>query len=184
MRKNFGSKTWLIPQPVMIIATYNEDGTVNAMNAAWGGIFGYDKICVDLGKHKTTDNILRTRAFSVACADSEHLAECDFFGIVSGHDITDKFERTGLTSSKSGFVDAPVINELPVSLECELLGVSDDGRYTGRIVNVSCDERFLGEDGLPDLKRFSPIIFDPVHNFYVALGEVKGTAFSDGNKLR
>ena len=183
MRKNFGPKTWLYPQPVMIIATYNEDGTANAMNAAWGGIADYDKIVVDLGKHRTTDNIARTGAFTIACADKENVIESDYVGIVSGNKDVDKFKKTGWTTEKSEFVNAPVINELPITLECELLKIEDSSRYIGKIVNVSCDEKYLGDDGIPDLSKFTPITFDPVHNYYVSLGEKVGNAFSDGKNI-
>lgn len=184
MRKNFGPKTWLYPQPVMIIATYNEDGSANAMNAAWGGIAGFDKVIIDMSDHRTTENISRTGAFTVACADSCNVVPCDYVGIVSGRDVPDKFEKAGFTSSRSEFVNAPVINELSVTLECELEKIDPDGRYIGRIVNVSCDEKYMGEDGLPDLTKFVPITFDPVHCGYYKLGEKVGQAFSDGNELK
>lgn len=184
MRKDLGVKTYLFPQPVMILATYNEDGSVNAMNAAWGGICDYDKICVSLGKHRTTDNILRTGAFTVAFADKEHVVPCDYLGVVSGNDEPDKFTKAGFTAKKSDFVNAPVINELPISLECEFCKVVEDGIYIGKIVNVSADEAVLGEDGKPDPAKFTPITFEPVHNTYVALGETVGKAFSDGLTLR
>ena len=182
MRKNFGAKTYLYPQPVMIIGTYDENGNANAMNAAWGGICGYDEVIVDLGSHKTTDNIAVTKAFTVAVADVKHVVECDYVGIASGRDDADKMKKAGFTTVKSEFVNAPVINELPLTLECELKSVTD-GKYIGKIINVSCDEEFLGADGLPDLSRFTPITFDPVHHKYIALGEEVGKAFSDGKKL-
>ena len=184
MRKNFGIKTWLYPQPVMMIATYNEDGTANAMAAAWGGIADFDKVLIDMSDHRTTENIARTKAFTIACADAEHVAACDYVGIVSGNDVPDKFAKAGFTATKSEFVNAPIINELSVTLECELLKIEEDGRYLGKIVNVSCDEKYLGADGLPDLSKFTPIAFDPVHDTYVALGEKVGNAFSDGEKLK
>ena len=183
MRKNFGVKTWLCPQPVMIIATYNEDGSANAMNAAWGGIAGYDKVFVDMSDHRTTENIARTGAFTIAFADTEHIAACDYVGIVSGRDVPDKFARAGFTATKSEFVNAPIINELSIALECELLKKDDEGRYIGKIINVSCDEKYLGSDGLPSLSRFTPITFDPIHNTYVALWDKIGNAFSDGKEL-
>lgn len=182
MRKNFGSKTYLYPQPVMIIVTYNEDGTANAMNAAWGGICGEDLVMIDLGSHRTTDNIERTKAFTVAIADADHVIECDYVGIVSGYKEPEKMKKAGFTVSKSEYVNAPVINELPVSLECELYEISGS-RYIGKIVNVSANEKILGEDGLPDLSKFTPITFDPVHHKYIALGKEVGKAFSDGAKL-
>lgn len=184
MRKNFGVKFWLYPQPVMMIATYNEDGTANAMNAAWGGIADFDKVIIDMSDHKTTDNIARTGAFTVACADTRYVAACDYVGIVSGNEVPDKFSRAGFTATKSAFVNAPIINELSVTLECELLKIEEDGRYIGKIVNVSCDEQYLGEDGLPDLSKFTPITFDPIHDRYIALGETVGQAFSNGKALK
>lgn len=183
MRKNFGSKTYLLPQPVMIIATYDENGNANAMNAAWGGICGEDQIIVELGSHKTTDNLDITKAFTIGIADEEHVVECDYVGVVSGRKEPDKMKKAGFTTVKSEFVNAPIINELPISLECELIK-EFDGKYIGKIVNVSCDEKFIGEDGLPDLSKFTPITFDPVHHTYITLGKVVGKAFSDGNKIK
>jgi len=183
MRKNFGIKTWLYPQPVMMIATYNEDGTANVMNAAWGGIADYDKVIIDMSDHRTTENILRTNAFTIACGDAAHVVACDYVGLVSGNEVPDKFARAGFTATKSEFVNAPVINELSVTLECELLKTEEDGRYIGKIVNVSCDERYLGEDGLPDFSKIAPIAFEPVHNEYITFGNKVGSAFEDGNDL-
>lgn len=184
MRKNFGVKTYLYPQPVMIIATYDEDGNANAMNAAWGGICGDDKIIIDLGSHKTTDNIALTKAFTVSVADTAHTVACDYVGVVSGRNEPDKMKKAGFTTVKSEFVNAPVINELPVALECELYKIIDGSMYIGKIVNVSCDEAFLGADGLPDIAKIAPITYEPVHHKYIAPGEITGTAFSDGNKLK
>lgn len=183
MRKNFGAKTFLYPQPVMIIGTYDENGNPNAMNAAWGGICGADELIVELGSHKTTDNLALTKAFTVGIADKEHTVECDYVGIASGRKEPDKMKKSGFTTVKSEFVNAPVINELPITLECELVEVNN-GRYIGKIVNVSADEKFIGTDGLPDLSKFTPITFDPVHHKYYALGEEVGQAFSDGAKIK
>ena len=182
MRKDFGSKTYLFPQPVMIIGTYDENGNPDAMNAAWGGICGADEIMVDLGSHKTTDNLAITGAFTVGIADREHVIECDYLGVVSGRKEPNKLKKAGFTTEKSRFVNAPVINELPITLECELKEIAGS-KYIGRIVNVSADESVLGPDGLPDTSKFTPITFDPVHHTYIALGETAGKAFSDGNKI-
>ena len=184
MRKNFGVKTYIYPQPVLIIGTYDESGNPDAMNAAWGGICDYDKVAVDLGSHKTTDNIAVTKAFTVAVADAAHVVGCDYVGVVSGRNEPDKMKKAGFTTIKSEFVNAPVINELPITLECELLKIVDGGMYIGKIVNVSADEKYLGEDGEPDLSKFTPITFDPVHHKYIALGEEVGQAFSDGKKIK
>jgi len=183
MRKNFGVKTWIYPQPVLIIGTYDENDRPNAMNAAWGGICDYDKLMIDLSEHKTTANMDIHKAFTVHVGDRAHAAACDYVGIVSGNDVPDKFERAGFTQVCGEFVHAPIINELPIALECELLEKLSDGKYIGKIVNVSADERYLGADGLPDLSAFTPITFDPVHNKYIALGECVADAFSAGRAL-
>ena len=184
MRKNFGVKTWLCPQPVIILATYNEDGTPNAMNAAWGGICDFDKVCIDMSEHKTTENIARTHAFTLSFGTLKYAAACDYLGLVSGKDVPDKVSKAGFTTEKSGFVNAPILRELPVTLECELYKILDDGMYIGKIVNVSADEKFLGADGLPDYTSFTPITFDPIHDRYIALGDIAGQAFADGQKLK
>lgn len=184
MRKNFGSKPYLFPQPVMIIGTYDENGRANAMNAAWGGIVGSDKIIVDLSKHKTTENILKTKAFTVSVGDTEHLTECDYVGIVSANDEADKMKKANFSTVKSDFVNAPIINELPLALECELIGILEGSLYLGKIVNVSADEKILGEDGEISLDKFNPLTYDSVHHGYYELGRKAGNAFSDGGKLK
>lgn len=183
-RKNFGAKTYLFPQPVMIIGTYDENGKANAMNAAWGGIVGHDEIIVDLSQHQTTQNILVTQAFTVSAADVEHMLAADYVGLVSGKNEARKMEKAGFTTTKSSFVNAPIINELPVTLECELIKVIDGCKYLGRIVNVSADARVLGEDGEISLDAFCPITYDAVHHGYYKLGEKVGNAFADGGKLK
>ena len=186
MRMNFGVKPWMYPMPVLIIGTYNEDGTVNAMNAAWGGIVGADKIaiCVDPG-HKTTANFKARNAFTVSFADAAHVAEADYVGITSGNDVPDKVERAGLHAVKSDIVDAPVIEEFPMSLECEVVSYDDETEILiGQILNVSADECVLDESGNIDPAKFGPITFDPVNNTYIKLGETVGAAFSDGAKIK
>lgn len=184
MRKDFGAKPFLFPQPVMIIGTYDEEGRANAMNAAWGGIVGGNEIIVDLGNHKTTDNLMKTKAFTVSVADVEHLAACDYVGIVSGNKVPDKMEKAGFTTIKSKVVNAPIITELPLTLECVLTQVIDQSKYIGEIKNVSVDEKILGSDGEIDLDKFSPITYDTVHYGYYKLGERVGTAFKDGMQLK
>lgn len=174
----------LFPQPVLIIGTYDESGKANAMNAAWGGIVGADEIMIDLSHHKTTENILKTKAFTVSAADVEHMTACDYVGLVSGNREPQKMEKAGFTTSKSSFVNAPVINELPVTLECELAEVIDGSKYLGKIKNVSVDERVFGADGEISLELFQPITFDTVHRGYYKLGEKVGNAFKDGEALK
>lgn len=185
MRKNFGKKSWLYPMPVLIVAAYDEKGVPNAMNAAWGGIFSDDMIglCLSEG-HKTTKNIRATGAFTVSMATAEQIAACDFVGIVSGNKEPDKFAKAGFTAEKSEFVNAPIINELPMTLECELLSYDEESNHlVGHIVNVSADERIL-TDGKIDVMKLSPITYDPINHRYIELGSVVGNAFSDGKKLK
>ena len=186
MRKNFGAKAILYPQPVFIIAAYGEDGTPNAMNAAWGGISEEREISICISEnHKTTKNILARGAFTVSMADADHVTECDYLGIVSGNRTPDKLAKAGFHTTKSAFVDAPLIDELPMALECRLIRYDPEScRLVGEIVNVCAEERVLNESGKIDPARLRPITFDPMNNAYLALGEKVGNAFSDGKKLK
>lgn len=184
MRKNFGTKPWLYPLPVLIVGTYDENGKPNALNAAWGGLYDTNLVQLCLSAHKTTTNILAKGAFTVSFADADHVAACDYVGLVSGNDTPDKMEKAGFATEKSAFVDAPIIRELPMTLECRLVKVNEDGNIIGEIVNVSADERILGEDGLVDAAKLRAITFDPVHNAYLVLGEKVGDAFKEGKSLQ
>lgn len=186
MRKNFGARPWTYPQPVFIIATYGEDGTPDAMNAAWGGISDDTQLsmCISAG-HKTTANILKRGAFTVSMADAAHVVACDYVGIASGNTVPDKMEKAGLHTTRSEFVDAPVIDELPMAVECRLVSYDPEScRLVGEIVNVSADESILDEAGKIDPEKFLPITFDPIHNVYRKLGDVVGRAFHDGMQLK
>ena len=174
----------IFPQPVLILATYDENGTANAMNAAWGGIVGNDKIIIELASHKTTDNIMNRKAFTVSIGDKEHMLACDYVGIVSGNKVPDKMEKAGFTTTKSEFVDAPVINELPVALECELIKVLEGSMYFAKIVNIVADESVLSDERKITLSKFFPITYDPSEHGYYVLGERVGNAFKDGAKLK
>ncbi len=171
--------------PVLIVGTYDECGVPNAMNAAWGGIYDTDLVMVCLADdHKTTENIKKQGAFTVSFATAQTVAECDYVGIVSANDVPDKLTRCGLNTSKSEFVNAPVIDKLPVSVECELEKFNEDGICIGRIVNVSADESVIGEDGKIDVTRFSPIIYESQGHNYWSFGKIVGKAFSDGKKFK
>lgn len=185
MRKDFGAKPWFYPLPVLIIASYDKDGTPDAMNAAWGGLYDSDlvELCLS-ASHKTTANIKARRAFTVSFADAAHVAESDYVGIVSANQEPKKLERSGFHAVKSAHVDAPLLEELPVALECELVRFTEDGNVIGRIVNVCADEAVLDADGRIDLTKFRPISYEPAHNRYHVLGEAVGTAFHDGKKLK
>ena len=173
MKKNFGKQTFMYPMPVLIIATYDENGNPDAMNAAWGGIHDTNQIGICLDKsHKTTKNIAARRAFTVSFATADYVRECDYVGIVSGNKEPDKIKKAGWTVKKSEFVDAPVINELPMVLECELAQMSDDSDYiVGNIINVSAEESILTDDKI-DASKLKPICYDPVGHNYNVLGDV------------
>lgn len=186
MRKNFGAKPMCYPMPVYIIGTYGADGTPNAMNAAWGGISEETEISICISAdHKTTENILSRKAFTVSMATAKYIAACDYVGIVSGNQEPDKFAKAGFHATKSQFVDAPLIDELPMALECELTSYDPEScRLVGRIVNVSADESVLGDNGKVDVSKLQPITFDPMNNHYLVLGEKVGQAFHDGVALK
>lgn len=183
-RKNFGAKPYSSPQPVWILATYDENGVPNAMNAAWGGISEINQVSVCLSPgHKTCKNFAKTGAFTISMADADHVAACDYVGIVSGDKVSDKFARAGFTATRSELVNAPIINELAVCLECRVI---EFDRQTcilkGEIVNVSVDEAAL-TDGKVDLAKVRPIAFDPFNNEYDLIGEAVGKAWGSGRSL-
>lgn len=186
MRKNFGAKPFLYPQPVLLIASYNEDGSANLMNAAWGCIADYKRIAIVLSaQHKTVKNILQRKAFTVSMADAAHVTAADYVGIVSGNDTADKLEKAGFHAEKSEHVDAPLIRELPMALECRLLSYDEESeQMIGEIINVSAEESILNEQGSIDPAKLRPITFDPVNNAYLVLGEKVGNAFKDGFQLK
>ena len=185
MRKNFDANPWFYPLPVLIIGTYGEDGTANAMNAAWGGLYDRDKVELRLSAgHKTTRNIKARGAFTVSFADAAHVVEADYVGLVSANQEPDKLAKAGLHTTRSNTVDAPLIDEFPVTLECKLLKVNEDGNIIGQIVGISVDERVLGADGKIDAAKLQAISFDPCGSTYVKMGEVVGKAFQDGGKLK
>lgn len=186
MRKNFGVKTWLYPMPVFIVAAYDNEGKPNAMNAAWGGIYTDNMIGICLSEdHKTTQNILATRAFTVSMATAEQVTACDYVGIVSGNKEPDKFLKAGFHATKSEFVNAPIIDELPMTLECELVSYDTETCFmVGKIVNISADEKILNENGKIDLSKLRPITYDPCNHDYIKLGAKVGNAFSDGKSLK
>ena len=152
MRKNFGEKTWMYPLPVLIVGSYDESGKADAMNAAWGGIYDANQVilCLSAG-HKTTKNIKAKGAFTVSFATADTVAACDYVGLVTANTTSDKMEKAGFHTVKSEFVDAPIIEELPMTLECKLVKIGEDGHIIGEVVNVSVDEKILGDDGLDSM---------------------------------
>ena len=181
-RVNFGAKPNLFPMPVLIIGTYDENGVPNAMNAAWGMISDFKEISISLSEHKTTENLRVKKAFTVSMATEDYIEECDYVGIVSGNKVPNKFEKAGFHAIKSDFVDAPLIAELPMALECKVKSF-EDGILVGEIVNVCADEKVL-TNGMIDPAKLKPITFDPVNNVYIGLGKVVGNAFGSGKQLK
>ena len=186
MRKNFGPKPMCYPMPVYIIATYNSDGTPNAMNAAWGGISEDQQItiCID-SAHKTAQNLKARGAFTVSMATAEYLHACDYVGIVSGHKEPDKFAKAGFHAIASDFVDAPLIAQLPMALECKVLSYDEETCcLIGQIVNVCAEESVLNADGNVDVDKLRPLTYDPMLHQYRIPGAVAGQAFHDGLVLK
>lgn len=181
MRKSFGVKPMVYPMPVFIIGTYDENGVPNAMNAAWGGISEENEISICISEdHKTTKNLLLKGAFTVSMATADYVKQCDYVGIESGNKVENKLERCGLHTVKSEFVDAPIILELPMAVECRLKSYDPEScRLVGEIVNVSCDESAL-TDGKIDPDKLKPITYDSANHTYRVVGEIVGKAFSDG----
>ena len=171
--------------PVLIIGTYDDNGTPNAMNAAWGGIYDTNQVMVCLADdHKTTENIKKTGAFTVSFATSDTVVPCDYVGIVSANDVPDKFANAGFHAIKGEYVNAPIIEELPMTVECKLIKFNEDGICIGEIVNVSADESILDVNGKVDAKKLNPIVYDSVTHAYWNFGEKVGQAFSDGKKIK
>lgn len=181
MRKDLGNKMNFLPLPVLMIGTYDKDGKANVMNAAWGGIHDYGKIYISLSKHKTTENLELKKAFTVGFATKKTEKISDYFGVVSGNK-EDKIAKTGVHVTKSKFVDAPIIEEYPLTLEC-VVDSFEDGELIGKVVNCSVDEAYLDENGNIDVDKMEIITFDMTSNTYRALGDVVGEAFKDGLKL-
>ncbi|AVM52656.1 flavin reductase (DIM6/NTAB) family NADH-FMN oxidoreductase RutF [Bacteroides zoogleoformans] len=186
--KSFGKKPWLLPQPVLIIGTYDREGKPNAMNAAWAGTWDDDTIMISMGTHYTTRNLNEKGEFTVAFATVDTLVASDFVGIVSMKNDTDKIKKTGWTVVSAEHVNAPVFKEFPMTMECrvkEKLNTSATGFYlVAEVVNIFCDEAYLAEDGKPDMTRMNLISFDPIHNRYIRMGDAVGKAFADGRRLK
>lgn len=187
MRKKLNVTEGIFPMPVLIVATYNEDGSVNAMNAAWGTMQERDHVVLNLTEtHKTVQNIKARGAFTVSIADAAHVVEADYFGVESGNRVPNKLEISGLTADKSELVDAPVINEFPLCLECEFIEYQSN-QYgcgvIGKVVNVTADESVMS-DGKLDMSLVNAIAFDPYTHGYYKVTERVGEAFKDGIRLK
>ncbi len=186
MKRKIKTTEAIFPMPVLMIATYGEDGTVDVMNAAWGMMLDRDKVVLNLTEsHKTVQNIKARKAFTVSIADASHVKEADYFGIVSGNHTPDKFAKSGLTATKAEYVDAPIIQEFPICMECEFLEYQD-AEYgcgvVGQIVNVSAEESVLQGENV-DIEKLNAIAFDPYTHGYYSVNTRVGNAFQDGHEL-
>ena len=187
MRKKLNVTDSIFPMPVLMIATYNEDGSVNVMNAAWGTMLDNDKVALNLSEtHKTVKNIKARKGFTVSIADAAHVTQADYFGVVSGNNNPKKFENSGLTATRSEAVDAPIVNEFPVCMECEFIefqGGENGIGVIGKVLNVTADESVMNGDKI-DVSLVNAIAFDPYTHGYYKVTERVGEAFKDGLKLK
>lgn len=187
MKKSLGAKPLIYPQPVLIVSTYGADGTPDAMNVAYGGIVNSNRLQINIGvRHKTSENIKEKKEFTVGIADVKNLIPADYVGIVSGNDTPDKMKKTGWTLVKSKTVDAPVIDELPITLECRLEEMNQYDqtyRVVAEIVNVLADDSVLTKEGMVDATKLQAISYDPSTHAYLQLGSFVGQAFEDGKKM-
>ncbi len=187
MRKNIKTTEAIFPMPVLMVATYNEDGSVDVMNAAWGTMLSRNQVILNLTEtHKTVKNIKERKAFTVSIADSKHVVEADYFGMVSGNDTPNKFNNSGLSVTKSKNIDAPIINEFPICFECEFIEYQADeygAGVIGKVVNVTADESVMNGDSV-DISKVNAIAFDPYTHGYYKVTERVGEAFKDGLQLK
>ena len=187
MKKDLGVKPYVFPMPVLMIATYGENDKVDVMNMAWGGICDNNMVALNITEsHKTAKNIKERKAFTLSIADVDHLEESDFFGTASGNTMEDKFERTGMHATKSTRVDAPIIEEYPITLECKVAELQHESygfRVLGEIVNVVADEKVFDENGKVESMKINAFVFDQYQNGYYKIGEKVGQAWNSGKKF-
>ena len=184
MKKSIKTTEAIFPMPVLLIGTYNDDGTVNVMNAAWGTMLERDQVILNLTEtHKTVENIRKRKAFTVSIANAKNVIAADYFGVVSGNNTPNKFENSGLTSTKSENVDAPIINELPICMECSLLEEESNWGIVGKVINTLVDEEVMNNDNV-DINKLEAIAFDPYTHGYYKVSERVGNAFKDGLQLK
>ncbi len=187
-RKNFSDKAVITPLPAIMIATWDEKENPDVMMAAWGGQCGPKHITFQLSAHKTTANIKLKKAFTISFATKDDIVQSDYFGIVSANDVPDKVAKAGFTVTKSPNVDAPIINEYKLTLECKVVTFDENENggalVVGEIVNMSADESILDEEGNIDLGKLQPVIFDSAKNTYRVVGEKVGDAWGSGKAIQ
>ena len=182
MKKDLGPQTFIYPMPVFILGTYDQEGRPNAMNAAWGGTYDTNMVTVSLSRHQTTDNLEAKKCFTLAFGTKKTLVACDYVGIVSGKAEKNKIEKSGLTPKKAPHIDAPIFEEFPLTLECQVVSFKD-GTLIGKIVNAIVDDEVL-TDGKIDPQKMEAIVYEPVTHKYLLAVEAVGQAFHDGLALK
>ncbi|MCF0118085.1 MAG: flavin reductase family protein [Bacilli bacterium] len=186
--KSFGPKTFIYPMPVMVIATYDENNDANAMTAAWGGVYDTNKVFICLSAdHKTVANIKAKKCFSIAFADKSHVAEADYLGIVSGNDEQNKIKKASLKIIKSNIIDAPILIDFPVSIECDICSLyeeNDTVYLVGNILNVLANEEYIDQAGNIDILKMGPLVYDPCTHNYCCVSSIVGKAYHDGLKIK
>ena len=186
MRKDLGVKAFLYPQPTLVIATYNEDGTPNAMVAAWGSVSDTNQVAIYVAaSHKTMPNIKARKAFTVSMATAKHIKAIDYLGVTSGNKVPDKFAKSGFTAIKSAHVDAPLIAELPLTLECKMVSYDEESELLiGEVVNLTADETALDASGKLSVEKLEPVCYDSAGHGYYVMERRVGNAFSDGKEIK
>ncbi|GAB6975583.1 flavin reductase family protein [Prevotella falsenii] len=182
-RVSLGDMAFVLPEPCIMIGTYDAKGIPNVMMAAWGGQIEDNQITIRLSKHKTTDNIRLKKVFTISFATEATMAESDYLGAVSGNDVADKVARVGFTTHRAGKIDAPVIDQYPVTLECRLVSF-ENGILVGEVVNTTADKSVLDAEGHIDMEKVKPIVFDPISLAYRSVGSSVGKAWESGNKYK
>lgn len=187
MKQPIKTSEAIFPMPVLLISTYNEDGSIDVMNAAWGTMMDRDHVALNLTEtHKTVENIKQRKGFVIHIADAAHVVEADWFGVVSGRKEKDKLAKSGLTATKSSLVDAPIINELPIAIECEFIEYQSDETglgVIGKVLQTSVESNLI-KDGKVDIESLNAIAFDPYTHGYYQVTKRVGEAFKDGLKLK
>ena len=184
MRKDFGVKPWVLPQPVLILGTYDKDDKANAMNAAWGGTYDFDKVIISLSEHKSTDNLKLHKAFTLSFGTKSTMAACDYVGVVSQNNEPNKMEKAGLHDFKSEKIHAPLFEEFPITMECEVEKFDEnEGILIGKIINISVDEKYI-ENGKINSKELEIISYDPISSKYRLVSDEIADAFKIGFTLK
>ncbi|MCB2353039.1 flavin reductase family protein [Clostridium estertheticum] len=187
MKKKFGAKIGLVPYASVVIGTYDENGNPDAMNVGWAMQVGSKEVAINILKHKTLDNLKESKAFTMAFVTKDTMVASDYVGLVSAAKTPNKIEKSGLTCRQSDYVNAPEFEEYPMTFHCDVISITEEfgnTRIVGEIKETTIDDRYLGNDNLPDFRKMGIVWFEDTHKDYVLMGDVAGKAFSVGKKLK